>query len=165
MILILVSHKKIIEYCNRPFKTIEEMNKKIIKNWNSIVNKRDQVWHLGDFGFGNQEQISQIVSQLNGNIFLIKGNHDNHSNQWYKDCGIKKIYDYPIIIQGFLVLSHEPQPFICDSRTPYVNFFGHLHDSQMIETYGKRHFCACVERHDYRPVNIQEVIEFFQREE
>lgn len=136
----------------------------MIKRWNSVVKKDDKVWHLGDFGFGSKEQIANIISKLNGRIFLILGNHDNHTPQWYRDAGIKEVYDYPIIIKDFIVLSHAPQPFICDSRTPYVNFFGHVHDSKMFETYGPRHFCACVERHDYKPVNIEEVIKHFQGE-
>lgn len=126
--------------------------------------KDDKIYHLGDFGFGSKEQIANVVSKLNGRIFLILGNHDNHTPQWYRDVGIKEVYDHPIIIKDFIVLSHIPQPFICDSRTPYVNFFGHVHDSKMFETYGPRHFCACVERHDYKPVNIEEVIKHFQGE-
>lgn len=158
------NHQKIIEYCNRPFKTVEQMNEEMIKKWNSAVKEDDKIYHLGDFGFGSKEQIANIVSKLNGRIFLILGNHDNHTPQWYRDCGIKEVYDYPVIIRDFIVLSHAPQPFICDSRTPYVNFFGHVHDSEMFETYGPRHFCGCVERHDYKPVNIEEVIKHFQGE-
>lgn len=121
----------------------------------------DKVYHLGDFAFGNKQQITGIVSKLNGELYLIKGNHDKKPNQWYRDCGFKEVYDSPIIIQNFIVLSHQPQPFICDSRTPYVNFFGHVHNSQMFETYGPRHFCACVERHNYKPVNFDEVVGVF----
>lgn len=158
------NHQKIIEYCNRPFKTVEQMNEEMIKKWNSVVKKDDKIYHLGDFGFGSKEQIANVVSKLNGRIFLVLGNHDNHTPQWYRDAGIKEVYDHPIIIKDFIVLSHAPQPFICDSRTPYVNFFGHVHDSKMFETYGPRHFCACVERHDYKPVNIEEIIKHFQGE-
>ena len=156
------NHQKIIEYCNRPFKTVEQMNEEMIKKWNSVVKEDDKIYHLGDFGFGSKEQIANVISKLNGRIFLILGNHDNHTPQWYRDAGIKEVYDHPIIIKDFIVLSHAPQPFICDSRTPYVNFFGHVHDSEMFETYGPRHFCACVERHNYKPVNIEEVIKYFQ---
>ena len=156
------NHQKIIEYCNRPFKTVEQMNEEMIKKWNSVVKEDDKIYHLGDFGFGSKEQIANIISKLNGRIFLILGNHDNHTPQWYRDAGVKEVYDHPIIIKDFIVLSHAPQPFICDSRTPYVNFFGHVHDSKMFETYGPRHFCACVERHNYKPVNIEEVIKYFQ---
>ena len=157
-----LGHANIIEYCNRPFSNINEMNEEMIKRWNSVVKKGDKVWHLGDFGFGSKKQIANVVSKLNGRIFLILGNHDNHTPQWYRDAGVKEVYDHPIIIKDFIILSHAPQPFICDSRTPYVNFFGHVHDSKMFETYGPRHFCACVERHDYKPVNIEEVIKYFQ---
>ena len=158
------NHQKIIEYCNRPFKTVEQMNEEMIKKWNSVVKEDDKIYHLGDFGFGSKEQIANIISKLNGRIFLILGNHDNHTPQWYRDAGVKEVYDHPIIIKDFIVLSHAPQPFICDSRTPYVNFFGHVHDSEMFKTYGPRHFCACVERHDYKPVNIEEVIKYFRGE-
>ena len=33
------NHKNIIDYCNRPFKDIGEMNNTIIDNWNKTVKK------------------------------------------------------------------------------------------------------------------------------
>lgn len=30
-------HEKIIHHCNRPFRDAQEMNEKLIQNWNSIV--------------------------------------------------------------------------------------------------------------------------------
>lgn len=134
------------------------MNDSLIKCWNKAVNWDDTVYVLGDFTFLSQEQTSEICSQLKGRIKLIKGNHDKRSNQWYRDCGIFEVYDHPIIIHDFLVLSHEPQSFIVNDKGPYINFFGHIHDSPMFETYGKRHFCACVERHDYKPVELNCVL-------
>ena len=35
------NHKNIIEYCNRPYSSVEEMNKAIIDNWNSVVKDED----------------------------------------------------------------------------------------------------------------------------
>ena len=134
------------------------MNEQLIKCWNKVVNWDDTVYVLGDFTFLSQEQTSEICSQLKGRIKLVKGNHDKRSNQWYRDCGIHEVYDYPIIIHDFIVLSHEPQSFIVNNKGPYVNFFGHVHDSPIFETYGKRHFCACVERHDYKPVEIKYIL-------
>ena len=68
-------HANIIKFCNRPFKNVEEMNQKLIENWNSVVGPNDLVFHLGDFAFGGQPLWRYIREQLNGNIILIKGNH------------------------------------------------------------------------------------------
>ena len=160
-----LGHENIIEYCNRPFANVEDMNEQLIKRWNKTVNWDDVVYVLGDFTFLSQDQTATICSQLRGKIKLVKGNHDKRSNQWYRDCGIHEVYDYPIIIHDFIVLSHEPQSFIVNDKGPYINLFGHVHDSPIFETYGKRHFCACVERHDYKPVEIKYILNKIEEKE
>src|SRR3989338_4547577 len=70
------NHKNIIEYCKRPFKTVEEMNNTMIEKRNKKVGKDDLVIHLGDFALGNKEKVGEIRKMLNGKIILIKGNHD-----------------------------------------------------------------------------------------
>ena len=73
------NHANIIKYCNRPFSDVEEMNKTIIKDWNNVVRYNDTVYFLGDLilsknkGKRARELINSI---LNGNITIIKGNHD-----------------------------------------------------------------------------------------
>ena len=70
-------HNNILKY-NRPqFKSVEEMNEKLIEQWNSIISKNDRVFHLGDFAFGQDlNAIEQIINRLNGSIYLMIGNHD-----------------------------------------------------------------------------------------
>ena len=58
-------HQRIIEYTNRPFSSVDEMNAVIIKNWNSVINQDDIVYVLGDFCFGNKTRLKEIVSVLN----------------------------------------------------------------------------------------------------
>lgn len=157
-------HSNIIRYCNRPYNSVEEMDEDLIKRWNAIVKKDDIVYHLGDFSFYmTKEKVSSIVRRLNGTIYLIKGNHDKKPNQWYRDCGFKEVYDHPIIYKEFCLLSHEPQPFFLAG--PYVNIFGHIHDSPMFETIHSKYACVCTERWNYGPVNEKEFIDFWTKGE
>jgi calcineurin-like phosphoesterase family protein len=39
-----LDHKSIITYYNRPFSSVEEMNRTIIDNWNKVVNGGDFVY-------------------------------------------------------------------------------------------------------------------------
>lgn len=69
-------HLNIIKFCNRPWKTVEEMDEALIENWNSAVSKDDIVFHLGDFAFAPNWRWKELLSRLNGHIYLILGNHD-----------------------------------------------------------------------------------------
>ena len=74
-------HKNIIKYCNRPFKTVEEMNEALIENWNKVVPKDGVVVHCGDFTYPFKDsniidQYQKYFSQLKGSIILVRGNHD-----------------------------------------------------------------------------------------
>ena len=69
-------HKKIMQYQpNRPFNSVAEHDDYLCKVWNATIKPGDDVFHLGDFFFYKSN--SEILSHLNGNITLIKGNHDN----------------------------------------------------------------------------------------
>ena len=70
------NHTNIIQYCQRPFKSTDEMNEAIIDNWNSVVGEEDTVFHLGDFCLGSSAEWNKILNRLNGKIYLILGNHD-----------------------------------------------------------------------------------------
>ena len=48
-----LGHKNIIKYCNRPFSSLEEMNRIIIRRWNERVKVEDIVFVIGDFCFRN----------------------------------------------------------------------------------------------------------------
>ena len=152
------SEENIMRYENRPFADVTEMDQKLLSRWNSIVKKDDEVYVLGDFGAEGKEKF--ILNRLNGKKFLIKGNHDVRSNQYYRDAGFEEIYDHPVIIKDFWILSHEP--LYVNRNMPYANLFGHVHDSPIIKTYSKQHYCVSVERINYKPISFEEIISVIQ---
>ena len=52
----------------------------LINKWNSVVRKQDTVYFLGDFCLKNKEYTENILKQLKGKKFLIRGNHDKSLN-------------------------------------------------------------------------------------
>jgi calcineurin-like phosphoesterase family protein len=82
------AHYNIIKYCNRPFSDLIEMHECLIKNWNDIVSPDDLVFHLGDFQMPSDFYIlNKIVTRLNGDKILIKGNHDYLDDSAYLNAG------------------------------------------------------------------------------
>ena len=72
-------HKNIIKFCpwSRGFlSSVDEMNERLIKDWNDAVSPNDDVYHLGDFAFMGRSATKEMASALNGNIHFIIGNHD-----------------------------------------------------------------------------------------
>lgn len=74
------NHEKAITHFEfRPFKNVDDMNKKLIFNWNQRVKQEDEVYFLGDFCFkGNYKTWRE---KLNGNIIFVRGNHDCFSEE------------------------------------------------------------------------------------
>ena len=70
-----IGHGNVLKFDQRPFFTLDEMHETIISNWNSVVNKNDDVYILGDFAWKNDIGL-EVLKQLKGNKFLILGNHD-----------------------------------------------------------------------------------------
>lgn len=158
-------HKNIIKYCNRPFETIQEMDEEIIKRWNLVVTSaEDIVYHLGDFGWGNKEEITRLRSRLNGRIYLVKGNHDYHGVHWYYDCGFERVYDCPIVVQDFYILTHAPiEPIDMTSR--YANIHGHVHEDPRFSKPTARSFNVSCENINYTPIDINLIIEKMKKVE
>ena len=85
-------HSNIIKYCNRPFSSVEEMTEAIISSWNSTVGELDTVIHLGDFCFLKPMEARKISERLNGQIILVRGNHD--SDKIIDTCGFSDVVDF-----------------------------------------------------------------------
>lgn len=129
------------------------MDETMIKLWNETVSKSDTIIHLGDFGLGSKEYIKSIVERLNGKKILVIGNHDNWSEQFYRDIGFHTVSRFPILYADFFLMSHAPLRL--SETTPYYNCYGHVHnDEKYKDTATSR--CYSVERTGYRPVLLFE---------
>lgn len=137
-------------YENRPFQSVESMDEEMIGRWNTEVSKDDIVYVLGDFGAEGHE--ADVLVRLNGTKYLIKGNHDTQSNADYRRYGFEEVYDHPIILDGFWILSHDA--LYVNSNMPYANLFGHVHNSPVVKDYSNQHYCVSVERVNYAPIGF-----------
>lgn len=128
-------HNSIIKFCDRPFKNIEKMNEKLIENWNKKVPKDGLVFHLGDFAWGGgYNEWKNVRERLNGNIILIKGNHDlkNLSEKAEKELFKHSTWQMFIEVEGRKILLNH-YPFLCyagiyrDSKNLVYSLHGHVH--------------------------------------
>lgn len=129
-----LGHSRIIGYCQRPFKSLEEMDLTIIRRWNERVKKDDLVYFLGDFCFrkclkeapdSKTNAFDYYRQQLNGNIIFIQGNHDQNNS-------VKsKIQNIVIKYAGkFIKLTHNP----CHAEGKYdINLVGHVHNQWAVQ--------------------------------
>lgn len=156
-------HQNIIKYCDRPWTTAEEMTEEMISRWNSVVGENDEVFHLGDFSFGNRAKVESVFRRLNGKIDLVMGNHDRLTVRDYYEIGFHRVYDRPILFSNFFILSHAPLQWVRNGDV-YANLFGHVHNMEMYNTYTKNSCCVCVERHGYKPISFSEIKMNLQRQ-
>lgn len=70
-------HANIIEQCNRPFSSVEDMEATMVANYNKLVRPGDVVLWLGDCIMkGSQDKRRELVGSMNGHKVLLLGNHD-----------------------------------------------------------------------------------------
>lgn len=121
-------HKNIIEYQNRPFSSVKEMNETLIKNHNSVVGPKDTTYHIGDMVFGSHWM--EIVPRLNGSHVLIIGSHDKVTF-FLRDMDTSPF----VLVENTLEILHKPIIFLshyAHRRWPKSHYgswhlYGHNH--------------------------------------
>jgi calcineurin-like phosphoesterase family protein len=105
-------HDNILKFTDRPYKTVKEMNKGIIKKWNKQVKPNDLVYILGDFIWNTTKlnEYKKIMCRLNGIKYLIVGNHDDIKTARGMNMGFSAVLHGAEIRIGkeLVVLSHYP---------------------------------------------------------
>lgn len=177
-------HENILRFCNRPFRDITEMNETLVRNWNAVVPPDGTVFHLGDFAFASPGEWNDILSRLNGKIYLILGNHDmKQIRQGFMGRFAHVTQQMTIRVGGqSIVLNHNP--FLCYGGA-YRNvwqLFGHVHSGPLSgkgrdgESSGGKdlprlsmlfpnQYDVGVDNNNFRPVSFAEVRDIIQKQQ
>jgi len=137
------------------FRDVQDMDEKILDNWNSVVTNSDIVYHLGDVYFGKTD----VLEKLNGKKRLVLGNHDNGKDKRLQSV-FQKITMWRMFPELNVVLTHVP--VIIPKKAKYdFNVHAHLHQNPSPTPY---HVSASVEQTNFTPVDLEELLEKRKRE-
>lgn len=166
-------HANIIDYCDRPFADVDEMNAELINHWNEVVEPDDVVWVLGDVAMGKIADTLPLVSRLHGHKHLVSGNHDrcwpghglNQAVDWmdrYKAAGFETIQPAVELMGAGWAMHHFPYAPGNDAR--YVEWHprdrggwllhGHVHGAWVMKG---RQINVGVDAWDYYPVSVTQI--------
>ena len=149
----------------------------LINKWNSVVRKQDTVYFLGDFCLKNKEYTENILKQLKGKKFLIRGNHDKSLNglenyfEWVGDIKEAKFTNNQFKFidpnETFCVeMCHFP--FLSWNRRPHCtcHIHGHSHGSTNIvnELTGELRVDVGLDNQywDYNFVELEQLYNYFR---
>lgn len=149
-------HSKILEYCNRPFLSVEEMDAEIIRRHNEVVGRKDIVVHAGDFAFckNREEAAEKYIKKLNGKHIFLSGSHD----RWMGSKRPPEIYTVQIEKQ-LIVCCHYAMRQWPRSHYGSWHLFGHSHGD--LEPQGLS-LDVGVDCHDFYPFSFLQLQKIFE---
>ena len=158
----------IIQMKNRPFLSVEEMNQALIQNWNAKVSDNDDIYILGDFTLKGPLLANELLEQLQGKKYLIRGNHDRFvDRQGFQKDAFLWVKDYfELSWQGrWFIMCHFPLLSWNGMYRGSFHLHGHQHNPP---EYNLANRAAGVKRIDVgvdaqamSPVSIEEIIAFW----
>lgn len=163
-------HENIIKFCKRPYSNAEKMNVDLIKNVNDTVDVNDELYILGDFGFGSTSQIKVILNQIScKNLHYIYGNHDKAMCQpdvmkYFKTMGhYKKISHNGVQI----IMCHYPLLEWESCHRGAWALHGHTHGTLVLpeSLKDKKIVDVGVDVWHYKPVSFIELENFMKNKQ
>lgn len=159
------NHRRVIEFCRRPFTDVADMNAEMIVRWNRRVRPNDTVYHLGDFGWnrgqGIVEHCGAILKRLNGRVTMLRGNHD-YPAEWtkpgYPDPFIKDQIVEVRWEKRFFVLCHYPLADWPRRFHGAAHLHGHVHDRVDHIGVVPNRFNVSADVTAFAPIAIEEII-------
>ena len=156
------SHRGVVDFCERPFKSIDHMNDSLIANCNQRVRPEDTLLHVGDYCFngkvGSRIKAAEWESKINCKVIFIEGNHDRYNS-------LKGMLQMAVIsLSGYRVLiQHVPVAKVPDGFDFAI--CGHVHrEFKHLWVDGRLIINVGVDVWNYRPVRADEVVSYYERE-
>lgn len=161
-----LGHKNIMRLSNRPFSSVEEMDKTIIDNINSIIKPEDDLYILGDFSFKSGKNPVEYLKQINCKKHLIIGNHDGiilsnneARKQFVEITNYKRIDDNGRMV----ILCHYPIAEWDGYFRGSYHLFGHVHNNFTNPWYKymsslENCFNVGVDVTNFKPVTLDQLI-------
>jgi len=187
-----IGHKNVIKFDNRPFKDMDTMHSKLIRNYNSCVKDSDVCYFLGDMGLCSTEELIGVISNLKGTKILILGNHDKGSEAMAK-IGFDAVLNSAsmLIAKEMVTMTHCPlrglvredtsgmrnykegdnwhgehrMPDFSIDNTGGFHLHGHIHSpnsGKSIRELG-RQYDVGVAANSYTPVSISRIEKFIAK--
>ncbi len=135
----------------RGFKDEYEHDEHIIKEWNSVVHKKDLVYIIGDITMENTKWYFRL-DELKGRKKVILGNHDMIKH-------VPELLKYVDSVGGIMkykgtFVTHAPiHPSELDYKVT-INVHGHVHENEIEDI---RYWCVCPEVIGYKPLTLKEL--------
>lgn len=130
-------HKTLLNHeGGREFPSLAKMETTLTEEWNAAVDPSDRVYILGDFSFYSAKETSHILRNLNGQKFLVKGNHDHRADcaaavGWQEVTHYKelRLENHGESIHEYVMLSHFPM--LSWHKMHYGSYMlhGHCHNN------------------------------------
>jgi calcineurin-like phosphoesterase family protein len=130
------------------------MDEAMVAAWNERVRPNDKVYHLGDVVI-NRRALA-IMSRLNGDKVLIRGNHDIFKDTDYRPY-FRELRAYHVM--NGLILSHIPIHEESLGRFG-CNIHGHTHANRVMKdgAIDVRYHSVCVEQTNWAPILFEDVL-------
>jgi calcineurin-like phosphoesterase family protein len=148
-----------MEYCDRPFTKVSQMNRTILSNYRNMVAPEDIVYFLGDLsmrGSDNLNWYKSIFNKLPGTKHLVKGNHDRLTMWQYEEAGFMTVANAMHLELLDIYLVHDPAKSLV--RRDKLWICGHVHNL-FPKLMRPNLVNVSVDVWDFKPVSLDEILE------